>query len=317
MASEVRPDPPYVRIAAEIGERVRSGELRPGERLPSTRQIAARWGVAVATATKVLATLREQGLAEAKVGSGTVVSARPTRRRRTGPESRSPHRPEGSRQGLSREHVLRAGISIADVEGLDAVSMRRVAAELGVGPMSLYRHVENKDELVAQMADEVFGEVRLPVPGPAGWRAKLELISRRQWALCLRHPWLPKAVSFTRPVLAPHMMRHTEWTLAALDGLGLSLTTQMREALRLHSLVLTVAMSVADEIEAEQETGVTLARWLVEQRARADELFAGGKFPLLARVHQETTPDLDGLFDYSLDRHLDGFAALLREAGQA
>lgn len=314
MASEVRPDPPYVRIAAEIGERVRSGELRPGERLPSTRQIAARWGVAVATATKVLATLREQGLVEAKVGSGTVVSARPARRRQ---KSRLPRRPEESKPGLSREHVLRAGISIADVEGLDAVSMRRVASELGVGPMSLYRHVENKDELVAQMADEVFGEVRLPVPGPTGWRAKLELISRRQWALFLRHPWLPKAVSFTRPVLAPHMMQHTEWTLAALDGLGLSLTTQMREALRLHSLVLTVAMSAADEVEAEQETGVTLARWLVEQRARADELFVGGKFPLLARVHQETTPDLDGLFDYSLARHLDGFAALLNESGQA
>ncbi|WP_233574068.1 TetR/AcrR family transcriptional regulator [Amycolatopsis panacis] len=134
--------------------------------------------------------------------------------------------------------------------------MRRVAAELGTGPMSLYRYVTNKDELVAEMADQIFGECALPVPGPAGWRAKLELIARAQWALCRRHHWLPGAVSFTRPSLTPRMMAHTEWTLRALDGLGLSLPTKMHEALALHSLVLSVALSAAD-VEAEQETGVT------------------------------------------------------------
>ncbi|MGI8310845.1 GntR family transcriptional regulator [Saccharopolyspora hattusasensis] len=320
MPSAARPDPPYLRIVAEISARIRSGDLRPGQRMPSIRQIAERWGVAVATATKVVATLREQGLVEAKVGSGTVVSARRGRRRQTGPTTAQiPPRPERqvdtSKQALSREPVLRTAIAIADVEGLDAVSMRRVAAELGVGPMSLYRHVENKDELVTQMADEVFGEPELPIPGPVGWRAKLELIARQQWALCWRHPWLPRAVSFTRPALVPNMMAHTEWTLRALDGLGLSMATQMQEVLRLHSLVLTIALSMADEVEAEQETGVTLTRWLVAQRTRTEELFASGRFPLLAKVHEETVPDLDGLFEYSLVRHLDGFAALVGEDG--
>ncbi|MEV5580756.1 GntR family transcriptional regulator [Streptomyces parvus] len=317
MPSTAQPEPLYLRIAQEIEARIRSGDLRPGERLPSIRQIADRWGVAIATATRVVATLREDGWAETKVGSGTVVSSSPGRPRATrrvqAPASRLSAGSGGGRQALSREYLLRTAIAIADVEGRDAVSMRRVAAELEVGPMSLYRHIANKDDLVTQMADLVFGEAELPSPGPAGWRAKLELVARRQWALCCRHLWLPQAVSFTRPSLAPNMMVHTEWILRALDGLGLPLRTRMQEALALHSLVLHVALSTANEAEATQETGVTLARWLQAQQTRTEELFASGRFPLLAQVHEESAPDLDELFEYSLARHLDGFAILVGE----
>jgi AcrR family transcriptional regulator len=212
---------------------------------------------------------------------------------------------------LNRNQVFRTAITIADREGLDAVSMRRLAAELGVGPMSLYRHVANKDELVTQMADEAFGELELPDPGPEGWRAKLELISHQQWALCRQHLWLPRAVSFTRPLLVPTMMAHTEWTLRALDGLGLPVAIRMREALALNALIVAVALSMASEVEAEQETGVTLDQWRLTQRERAAELLNSGRFPLLAIVPEEGVPDPDELFEYSLARHLDGFATLL------
>ncbi|MFC7328274.1 GntR family transcriptional regulator [Marinactinospora rubrisoli] len=312
MSTAQRPDPPYRRIVEEIRARILAGELRPGERMPSIRQIAQRWGVAIATATRAMATLRDEGLVEAKVGSGTVVSARAGRQRPPGPAVSPPPRHTGApRQALNREHVLRTAIAIADGEGLDAVSMRRLAAELGAGPMSLYRHVANKDELVAQMVDAAFGEPELPTPGPDGWRAKLELVSRRQWELCRRHPWLPRAVSFTRPLLMPNLTAYTEWTLRALDGLGLPMTIRIREALTLHGLVMTVALSLAAEVEAEQETGVTLDRWWLAQRRRADELLADGRFPLLAAIPEGTVADLDGLFEYGLARHLDGFAALV------
>lgn len=309
-----RPDPPYRRIVAEFRTRILAGDLRPGDRVPSIRQIAQRWGVAVATATKVVAALRDEGLVEAKVGAGTVVSsARASRMERPAgpaglPVARQPGVPKGS---LNRRHVLRTAITIADAEGLGAVSMRRLAAELGAGPMSLYRHVTGKDELVTQMADEVFGEVELPVPGPEGWRAKLELIAHRQWELSRRHLWLPRAVSFTRPLLVPNMMAHTEWTLRALDELGLPMETRLREALTLPALVRTVALSMAEETEAEQETGVTLDGWWLLQRKRADELLSTGQFPLLAMLPEETVSDLDGMFDYILARHLDGFAVML------
>ncbi|MET7335084.1 GntR family transcriptional regulator [Nonomuraea sp. NPDC005650] len=308
-----RPDPPYRRIVAEFRTRILAGDLRPGDRVPSIRQIAQRWGVAVATATKVVAALREEGLVETKVGAGTVVSVRAGRTERpSGPSGPPKPRQAGVPKGsLNRRYVLHAAIAIADAEGLDAVSMRRLAAELGTGPMSLYRHVTGKDELVTQMADEVFGETELPDPGPEGWRAKLELVSRRQWELCRRHFWLPEAVSFTRPLLVPNMMAHTEWTLRALDGLGLPAQIRTREALTLPALVSTVALSMAQEAEAAQETGMTLDGWRLIQRKRADELLSSGRFPLLALVPEETVSDLDGMFDYILARHLDGFAAMV------
>ncbi|TDD71427.1 GntR family transcriptional regulator [Actinomadura darangshiensis] len=313
-SSSQRPDPPYRRIVTEIGARILTGDLRPGDRVPSVRQIAQRWGVAIATATKVIATLREEGLIEAKVGSGSVVKAQPDRKPPGGAGSPANPPPAGpAKRVLDRKHVLSTAIAIADTEGLDALTMRRLAAELGVGPMSLYRHVANKDDLVEQMADETFRESELPAAGPEGWRAKLELISRQEWELCRRHLWLPRAVSFTRPLLVPTMLTHTEWILRALDGLGLPMATRFQEALTLHRLVITVALSMADEAEAEQETGVPLALWRLEQRKRAGDLLHSGRYPLLATIQEETTSDLDGLFEYGLARHLDGFAVLLKD----
>ncbi|RJO78464.1 GntR family transcriptional regulator [Nocardia panacis] len=314
LSSTQRTDPPYRAIAEEIRHRITTGELQPGDRVPSVRRITQRWGVAIATATRVIATLRDEGLVETKVGSGTVVSTPGDREASEIPAA--PPAPRAARtphDAMNRRHILRAAIAIADVEGLDAVTMRRLAAHLGVGPMSLYRHVANKDELLTQMADEVFGEANLPEPGPHGWRAKLELIARLHWQLCRRHMWLPGAVSFTRPLLVPNMMAHTEWTLRALDGLGLPIVTRFREALTLHALVATLALSLAEEAEAERNTGVTLDRWRAMQRTPTAELRSGGRFPLLAAVPEDTVADLDGLLEYSLARHLDGFAALVTE----
>lgn len=310
-AQAQHPEPPYRAIAAQLRTRIENGELRPGDRVPSVRQIARRWGVAVATATKVMAVLRAEGLVEARVGAGTVVSASAA-----GPVIiRAPRRPVSADGEPHRARLLRTAIAIADTEGLEAVSMRRLAAELGVGPMSLYRYVANKEELLTQMADAAFGELDLPEPGVLGWRADLERIARLQWQLCRRHPWLPRVVSLTRPLLALNTMAQTEWILRALDGTGLSAEVRMREALTLHSLVLAAALSVAEEAEAEQNTGVTLDGWRAAARTRAHELLGTGRFPRLAATPEETTADLDGLFEYGLARHLDGFAVLL--AGRA
>lgn len=318
--------PPYRQIVEEIRARIASGALRPGDRLPSVRQISQRWEVAIATATRVTATLRDEGLVEAKVGSGTVVREHADREGEDGQAAPgpapappttaapAPRRTRASRQALTRAHVLRTAIAIADAEGLDAVSMRRLAAELGVGPMSLYRHVANKDELVALMADEAFGALVPPEPGP--WRATLELIARDEWRLCRRHLWLPGAVSFTRPLLVPGMMAHTEAILRALDGLGLPPETLLHEALTLHALVLNVAVAMAEEAEAEQDTGVTLDRWRRAERSRTEMLLDSGRFPLLAQAPDFAVPDLEELFEYGLARHLDGLAVLVAERAE-
>lgn len=163
------------------------------------------------------------------------------------------------------------------------------------------------------MADEAFGELDLLQPGSHGWRADLERIARLQWQLCRTHLWLIKVVSFTRPLPAPNMMAQTEWTLRALDGLGLPADLRMREALTLHAFVLTVALSMAEETEAEQNTGLTHDGWRTATRARERELLDTGRFPLLAMTPENTVADLDGLFEHGLARHLDGFATLIAE----
>ncbi|WP_205215325.1 TetR/AcrR family transcriptional regulator [Amycolatopsis albispora] len=86
--------------------------------------------------------------------------------------------------------------------------MRRIAADLGAGPMTLYRPIASKNELVTQMADEVFGELDLPSPDPDGWRAKLELVARGHWALSRRHLWLPRAFVHTAVAGTEHDGAH-------------------------------------------------------------------------------------------------------------
>src|SRR5687767_1848654 len=114
--------PPYARIVAELRRRIAEGELAPGDRVPSTRQIAIRWGVAPATATKALNALKQEGLIVAEPRVGSVVAAAPSK----------PRPPVETGDELTRERVVRAAIEIADAEGLAAVSMRGVAARLGV-----------------------------------------------------------------------------------------------------------------------------------------------------------------------------------------
>jgi DNA-binding GntR family transcriptional regulator len=129
---------PYLRIAAELRRRITDGELGPGDRVPSTRQIAKDWGVALATATKVLNVLHQEGLVEAEPRVGTVVARPPSSPPR---KVRSSGEPE-----LTRERILRAAIEIADAEGIDALSMRGVAARLGVVAAKFARAKDPNDK---------------------------------------------------------------------------------------------------------------------------------------------------------------------------
>lgn len=91
---------------------------------------------------------------------------------------------------MSAEDIVSTAVRIADVDGLDAVSIRRIAAELGVRPMSLYDHFASKEALLDAMADEVVAEVLIPGPHSEHWREALAAVARRNYANYLRHPWL-------------------------------------------------------------------------------------------------------------------------------
>jgi DNA-binding transcriptional regulator YhcF (GntR family) len=284
--------PVYRRIAAEIAARIASGELAPGDTVMSTRQIMARYGVAMATATKVIASLRDQGLVQARPGLGTVV---------TGPARPAP----------DRDRVVRAAIAIADAEGLGGLSIRRLAGELGIPTMSVYRYVADKEELVLLMMDRVMAENPPPAdltPAKDGWRACVEALARLEWALYRRHVWLAQAISFTRPLLAPRAMAHTEWVMRALDGLGLTPTLQFRAAVTIANYVRGTAVNLEDEAQAEQETGLTEQEWMRAQQVRLAAVLATGELPMIARFVEADDSEfgLDLLLEFGLQRLLDG-----------
>ena len=99
----------------------------------------------------------------------------------------------GRRAPLNRERVLRAAVALADETGIESLSMRKLAKELGVVPMALYKHVASKEELLDGMVDAVIGEIDPPVPG-AGWRTAVRqrVLSARQ--VLLRHPWASRVI---------------------------------------------------------------------------------------------------------------------------
>uniref|UniRef100_A0AAU2JT39 GntR family transcriptional regulator n=1 Tax=Streptomyces sp. NBC_00049 TaxID=2903617 RepID=A0AAU2JT39_9ACTN len=304
-------DPPYLRIVGAIRQRIADGELAPGDRVPSTRQIAAQWGVALATATKALTTLRLEGVVEARPRIGTVVAG-------TAPVTPARRRPSPApdpEQELSLDRIVRAAIEIADAEGLPALSMRGVAARLGVAAMSTYRYVPSKDDLVLLMADAAFGEAAYPAEAPEGWRARVELGALTLWSLYRKHPWLAQIGSLTRPLLVPNLMVHGEWILGALDGHGLDPTTLFDIHVLLYSHVQGLAVHLELEANAEAATGQSEDQWMDSRAHALGELVESGRFPTFAKLvgSFEDGYDLrlDGLFTLGLKALLDGLTPVI------
>ncbi|HEX6498045.1 MAG TPA: TetR/AcrR family transcriptional regulator C-terminal domain-containing protein [Micromonosporaceae bacterium] len=299
--------PPYQRIAAEIRRRIVTGDLAPGDRVPSARRITRDHSVAIATATRALRALREEGLVEAVPGIGTVVAGRAgTARPARGRE------PREAALVPDVDRLVRAAIAMADVDGLPGVSMRRLAAQFGVPTMSLYRHVRGKDELVMMMADAALAERPLPRVRPAGWRAQLELVARLQWDLYRRHPWLARVISITRPQLLPHGMAHTEWALRAVHGRGLTQDAMLHAAVTLFAFVRGTAMNLEAQLAAEQDTGMTDDEWIKAHEATFATVANRAPYPTLARlIGSDVDLSLDSLFEFGLRRMLDGYQVLL------
>ncbi|MBD9701748.1 TetR/AcrR family transcriptional regulator C-terminal domain-containing protein [Streptomyces caniscabiei] len=298
-------EPPYLRIAGDIRRRIASGELAPGTRIPSTRRITQEWGVAMATATKALATLNQEGLVRAVPGVGTVVAE---------PGREGPATP---RHGLTRDRIIRAAIALVDTEGLAALSMRRVATDFGVSTMALYRHVPSKGELVRLMSEAVFDGEPLG-SRPPGWREQLEREARWLWGLYQRHPWLARAMAaLTRPMASPHAMRYTERVLSALNGLGLTPTQIIHVHLALLGYAQGVAAAVELESQARQDTGMTPEEWMASNEPRMETIQAAGSYPILSTLfdQEEFDLELDTLFEFGLARMLDGVESLIEKTG--
>ncbi|MBE3015124.1 TetR/AcrR family transcriptional regulator [Microbispora sp. NEAU-D428] len=230
-----------------------------------------------------------------------------------------PERPaRGPRPSFSRAALAQAAIRIADAEGLEAISMRRLAADLGAGTMSLYRYVTGKDEVFDLMIDTAVREY-LPEDGrpPDDWADGLRLLAWQVRRTMLRHPWLaPLAAG--RPQTGPNSARLMETALGMLDGLGLSIDEMLTLVGAVFAYVNGYIQSELAEVEGLRRTGLTLAQRLARHLSYIQSLIATGDYPMLERMTKEAGREYtaaDDRFAYGLDRLLDGIAAGLPPRG--
>lgn len=215
---------------------------------------------------------------------------------------------------LSAEQIVRAAIGLADDEGAQALTMRGVAARLGVGVMSLYRYVSGRDELIDLITDAVFGERSLPESGgPRGWRARLELSARSEWALYQAHPWLPRVTDLiSHPPASTNVMAYTDWRLRAVADCGFPYSAMVQIAALVSSFVQSIALARG---HGPRTGGLNRRDWMAARKEAFDR--GSRNLPMVSQFGEEAfqATESEALFEFGLQRLLDGFGVLLEPAG--
>jgi AcrR family transcriptional regulator len=227
-------------------------------------------------------------------------------------------KPGSRRPRVSRDQIAAAALAIADAEGIDAVSMRRVAAEVGLGTMSLYHYVPSKHDLLTLIGDAIMTELILP-DGELGndWRTRLAQIARRTRSVWQRHPW---AIGFLRDArLGPNGMRNLEQSLVAVADVPLGPADKLELVSLIEDYVLGFVLR-SDLPEAGSDTHdwvPSTAAWITEQLQsgsfpHAEEVF-GNPDPetVLRQLGAETNNE--ERFERGLTRLLDGIAPQLHD----
>lgn len=224
---------------------------------------------------------------------------------------RDPAPRRGPRPGLTLDRVVAAGVALAAREGIGAVSMSRVAQELGASTMGLYRYVGSKDELLTLMIDravrEGAGAAVRPPDGP--WRAGLEHLAHVYWRALRRHPWIVR-VPITAPPITPNQLEWLEGGLGTLRETGLSEQEKLSVMLLLSGYVrnqATLAADLAGATDVMPSYGATVARLVDPER-----------FPALLTAISSGALDDDDYdpeveFAFGLARVLDGIERLVVE----
>lgn len=218
----------------------------------------------------------------------------------------------GPKPAYSRSDIVAAAVRVADADGIDAVSMRRLAGDIGCGTMSLYNYVPRKEDLYELMVDAVSAEYELsdPLGTSAGdWRADMIDMGRQARGILHRHPWVIRLMT-TGYAYGPNALRFLEHCLGCLDGLDLPGGAKMELIASVNGTVMTI---VANEI-ALAERARSLP-WSGEQERAVRGAYlmrqlAGGGYPRLAAVLASAgaePPDPEEIFERTLGRVLDSF----------
>ncbi|GGT41377.1 TetR/AcrR family transcriptional regulator [Streptomyces purpureus] len=220
----------------------------------------------------------------------------------------------GPKPAYSRADIVAAAVRIADADGIDALSMRRIAADIGCGTMSLYNYVPRKEDLYELMVDAISGEYDADVPPSGDWRADMRAVARQTRGIMHRHPWVIRLMS-TGYAYGPNALRFLEYCLGCLDGVDLPGGAKMELIATVNGTVMTL---VANELAIAERT--RSLPWSAERERAVRTAYlmgrlAGGGYPRLAAVLIEAgaeTLGIEEIFDRTLNRVLDSFVPAAR-----
>lgn len=222
----------------------------------------------------------------------------------------------GPRQALSLDRVLDVAVTLADDEGLSAVSMRRIAEVLGVAPMTIYTYVPGKAELLDLMLDAAYRSMPRPDLTGQPWRERLRAVATGNRAFYLAHPWAV-TVSTHRPLLGPGQMAKYEYELHALDGLDLPDLDRDDALAHLLAFVRQHALGALDARNTARDSAVTDQQWWEANEPLLRRVLDPDAYPLAVRVGTAagvangSAWDPDRAWAFGLERTLDGLAALV------
>ena len=230
--------------------------------------------------------------------------------------SATPGSRRGPRRALSVDAVVAVAMALADAEGLEAVTIRRVAQELGVVPMSLYTYVPGKAELLDLMMDAAYAAMPRPDRSGWGWRDRVAAIAEDNRALFEQHPWAAE-VSTARPPLGPGLMGKYEHELTAFEDMGLGDVTRDACLTHLLAFVQGWARSAADTRAAQTESAMSDRQWWQANAPLLEKVFDAERYPTAVRVGSAageahgTAYDAEHAYEFGLARVLDSFEALV------
>ncbi|MDL9935777.1 TetR/AcrR family transcriptional regulator [Gordonia sp. ABSL1-1] len=235
------------------------------------------------------------------------------------------HHPQPGRSGISVTQIVQAGIELADADGLDATSMRKVAEKLGVSTMALYNHVPGKDDLTALMVDAAYTDLYDSADSAtdiSDWRAGLRYVAQRNWMLCTRHPWLLD-INETRMLLGPNASRKYEAELRVLDGIGLSDLDMDASLTTLLGVVESAARAQRSDRNTQRDSGLADPEWWAVVAPALEHLMSDDDYPVSGRVGTTVGTAFDAArspqhaFDIGVTIVLDGIENLIRVTAES
>jgi AcrR family transcriptional regulator len=214
-----------------------------------------------------------------------------------------------ARAPLSRDKIVDTALGLLEKEGLDALSMRRVAQALDTGPASLYAHVRNRDELCELMFDRILGEVDVPQPDPGRWREQLKELCFGQVRAMLAYPGIATVVMNAMIPIGPNALRHGEAMLAILRSGGLPerQAAWAFDALGLYGKAYATEVASWQSADLDQEAMVQRGRQIAEYMRS----LPAGTFPnLLAMGPLFSAETAHERFEFAIDTFIAGLDAL-------